>query len=154
VRLRYGYFVTCTGVDKDAQGAVTALRCTYDPATKGGNAPDGRKVKGTIHWVSARTRSTPRCGSTSTCSRDPDPASADGGDFLEAAESRTARRSCAASSSRAWRRPRAASASSSSASATFCTDPDSRPGQLVFNRTATLRDTWAKVAKQSGPGGD
>ena len=53
VRLRYAYFITCREVKKNAQGEVTELRCTYDPATKGGNAPDGRKVKGTIHWVSA-----------------------------------------------------------------------------------------------------
>src|SRR5438045_7626142 len=53
VRLRYGYFITCTDVIKDASGAVTELRCTYDPATRGGDAPDGRKVQGTIHWVSA-----------------------------------------------------------------------------------------------------
>ena len=68
VRLRYGYFVTCTSVVKDAAGNVTELHCTYDPATKGGNAPDGRKVKSTIHWVSAEHAWTPRSGSTTRCS--------------------------------------------------------------------------------------
>ena len=62
VRLRYAYFVTCTSVEKDADGNVIAVHCTYDPATKGGNAPDGRKVKGTIHWVSAEK--AVRCGIT------------------------------------------------------------------------------------------
>jgi glutaminyl-tRNA synthetase len=74
VRLRYAYFVTCREVVKDAAGEVVELRCTYDPATKGGNAPDGRKVRGTMHWVSARTRCRPRCGSTTRCSTAPIPA--------------------------------------------------------------------------------
>ena len=72
VRLRYAYFITCREVVKNAAGEVTELRCTYDPATKGGNAPDGRKVKATIHWVSAaRFDCRPRCGSTIRCSRSP-----------------------------------------------------------------------------------
>ena len=64
VRLRYAYFVTCTGVVKDDAGEIVELRCRYDPATRGGDSPDGRKVKGTIHWVSAAQSCPPTCGST------------------------------------------------------------------------------------------
>ena len=75
VRLRYAYLVTCTSVVKDEKtGEVTELHCTYDPATRGGNTPDGRKVKGTIHWVSAPSRCRPRSGCTITCSPSPIPA--------------------------------------------------------------------------------
>ena len=71
VRLRWAYFLKCDSVIKDAAGNITELRCTYDPATKGGNAPDGRKVKGTIHWVSAAALRHPRgsSGSTIICAR-------------------------------------------------------------------------------------
>ena len=71
MRLRYAYFVTCREVVKDAAGDVVELRCTYDPATRGGNAPDGRKVQATLHWVSAAQAARPRCGSTIRCSRGP-----------------------------------------------------------------------------------
>ena len=74
VRLRYAYLVTCREVVKDAAGEVVVLRCTYDPATRGGDAPDGRKVKGTLHWVSAAHAWPRRCGCTITCSRGPIPA--------------------------------------------------------------------------------
>ena len=77
VRLRYAYFITCREVVKNAAGEVVELRCTYDPATKGGNAPDGRKVKATIHWVSAaRCHCRPRCGCTIRCSQSPTRAAA------------------------------------------------------------------------------
>ena len=69
VRLRCAYFITCTGVVKNAAGEIVELRCTYDPATRGGDAPDGRKVKATLHWVSAAHAWTPRCGCTTGCSR-------------------------------------------------------------------------------------
>ena len=71
VRLRSAYFVTCTEVVKDAAGSVVELRCTYDPATRGGDAPDGRRPKATLHWLSARTRCRPRSACTTTCSADP-----------------------------------------------------------------------------------
>ncbi|MCA8950265.1 MAG: glutamine--tRNA ligase/YqeY domain fusion protein [Planctomycetes bacterium] len=83
VRLRYGYFVTCTGVDKDAAGAITRIRCTYDPATRGGNAPDGRKVKATIHWVSAEQALDAEVQLYDRLFTDPDPAAADGAGFLQ-----------------------------------------------------------------------
>ena len=69
VRLRYAYFITCTGVVKDGQtGEIIEIHCTYDPATRGGDAPDGRKVKATLHWVSARHAMPARCGCTTGCS--------------------------------------------------------------------------------------
>ena len=69
VRLRNAYFITAQSVVKNAQGEVVEVHCTYDPASRGGNSPDGRKVKSTIHWVSPNTRSMRKCGSTTSCSR-------------------------------------------------------------------------------------
>jgi glutaminyl-tRNA synthetase len=150
VRLRYAYFITCREVVKDAAGEVIELRCTYDPATRGGDAPDGRKVRGTIHWVSA-TESVPaevRIYNALFNSPSPDAANfaADlNPNSLEVlAEARL--------------EPILATPGNSPVPVQFerqgyfCPDPDSKPGKLVFNRTVGLRDTWAKVsaAKVSG----
>jgi len=154
VRLRYAYFVTCRSVVKDAAGEIVELRCSYDPATRGGDAPDGRKVKGTLHWVSARHAVPAEVRLYGTLFRDevPDPG-APGGlgaslapDSLQVVE-------------RAWLEPGLADASAGDRFqferlGYFCADPDGRPGRPVFNRTATLRDTWAKVAKQGGAAGE
>ncbi len=153
VRLRYAYLVTCTGVETDPEtGDITALRCTYDPATRGGDAPDGRKVKGTLHWVAAATAVAAEVrlydhlftvdnpgdapeGKTfldwinpenltvlDDCRLEPALAAAAGGDFFQFERM-----------------------------GYFCADPvDSRPGRPVFNRSVTLRDTWAKI-QQKGP---
>ncbi len=154
VRLRYAYFVTCESVVKNAAGEITELRCRYDPATRGGDAPDGRKVKGTLHWVSARHAIPAEVRLYGTLLKDevPDP-NAPGGlgasvdpDSLAVVE-------------RAWLEPALAKAAAGERFqferlGYFCVDSESRPDEPVFNRTATLRDTWAKVAKQAGPGGD
>ena len=143
VRLRYAYFVTCTEVEKDAAGEVVAMHCTYDPETRGGNAPDGRKVKATLHWVSAAHAATaeirlfehlfetaePGAGDSFTGDLNPrsleilspcylEPALADApvGDTLQFERL-----------------------------GYFCADPDSSAGQLVFNRTIGLRDNWARI---------
>ncbi|MGH0034218.1 MAG: glutamine--tRNA ligase/YqeY domain fusion protein [Myxococcota bacterium] len=148
VRLRYAYFVTCTGVDKDADGNVVAVRCTYDPATRGGDAPDGRKVKGTIHWVSARHALAAEARLYETLFTAEDPADVpEGGDFTDglnptSLETLTCRVE-----------PGLADASPGDAfqferQGYFCADLDSREGALVFNRTATLRDTWSKISKK------
>jgi glutaminyl-tRNA synthetase len=148
VRLRYAYFVTCTGVEKDADGNVVAVRCTYDPATRGGDAPDGRKVKGTIHWVSARHALSAEARLYDTLFAAEDPADVpEGGDFtdglspdsLETVECFVEPGLAATSPGDAFQFERLGY---------FCSDPDSREGVPVFNRTVTLRDTWSKVSKK------
>jgi glutaminyl-tRNA synthetase len=151
VRLRYAYFITCTDVVKDDAGNVVELRCTYDPTTKGGNAPDGRKVKGTIHWVSVphaadvevrlydhlfRTEAPEQCpkGGVFLDNLNPDSFTC-----LPAAKGEPALAKVAPATHLQFER-----------NGYFFTDPaDSQPGKPVFNRTATLRDTWAKMARKS-----
>jgi glutaminyl-tRNA synthetase len=150
VRLRCAYFITCRDVVKDpATGEIVELRCTYDPATRGGDAPDGRKVKATLHWVSAahaieaEVRLYDRLFSSENpggggrdfradlnpqslevlagCRIEPSLASADAGTRVQFERL-----------------------------GYFCVDPDSAPGRLVFNRTVTLKDTWAKIEARQG----
>jgi glutaminyl-tRNA synthetase len=153
VRLRYAYFVTCTDVVKDAAGEVVELRCTYDPATRGGDAPDGRKVKGTLHWVSAEKAISAEVRLYEPLFSKENPHEVEEGqtfldnlnpDSLEVLEDARVEPSLAS----------AAPGTSFQFERTgyFCVDLDSSEGNLVFNRTVTLRDTWAKVAKQGQPG--
>ena len=147
VRLRYAYFVTCREVVKDSAGNVVELRCTYDPTTRGGNAPDGRKVRGTIHWVSDAhaipaeirlyhplfTRPVPDADGDLMADLNPH--------SLEVL-------------SDAMVEPGLAGANSDAPvqferQGYFVRDPDSGPGRLVFNRTLGLRDTWAKAQASS-----
>ena len=143
VRLRYGYFITCREVVKNAGGEVTELRCTYDPATKGGNAPDGRKVKATLHWVSAADAIPAEVRLYNSLFTRPDPnAAAFAADLnpqsLEViADARVEPALAAIAPGAAVQFER---------QGYFCLDKDSTPGKLVFNRTVGLRDTWAKVA--------
>jgi glutaminyl-tRNA synthetase len=170
VRLRYAYFITCTDVVKDKSGKVTELRCTYDPATRGGNAPDGRKVKGTIHWVSAphaasaELRLYDHLFNTEFPDEAPPLPQGEGrgegphplpqgegakrtGTFLDninpdsleiVRDAKLEPSLAAASPGQHFQFERLGY---------FFTDPvDSKPGRPVFNRTATLRDTWAKEA--------
>lgn len=145
VRLRSGYFVTCTGVDKDAAGNVTAVHCTYDPATKGGNAPDGRKVKGTIHWVSARRALEVEVRLYDRLFQVPEPDA--GGDFkahlnphsLEVIRAKVEPSLAEATPASRFQFERVGY---------FALDADSKPGGLVFNRTITLKDSWAKEVKK------
>ena len=149
VRLRYGYFLTCTEVLKDSQGNVVELRGTIDPETKGGSAPDGRKVKGTIHWVSARHALDVEVRVYDRLFNDPFPMDAEEGksfldylnpDSLEVLEHAKVEPSAAdAQVGDRFQFERVGY---------FCLDPDSKPGALVFNQTIALRDTWAKIEKQ------
>ena len=141
VRLRYAYFVTCTDVIKDESGNVIELRCTYDPATKGGNAPDGRKVRGTIHWVSARhaVAATVHLYERLFMSVRPG-AKGDMVDDLNPASIETL--------TDCWMEPALAARSEDTTVqferlGYFCNDRSATPERLVFNRTATLRDSWA-----------
>ncbi len=148
VRLRYAYFITCRAAVKNAAGEVTEVRCTYDPKTRGGDAPDGRKVKGTIHWVSAAhaidaevrlydhlfTEATP--GARGDMVDDLNP------------ESLTVLRDCRLEPGLADAPPGAPV--QFERQGYFCRDPDSTPERPVFNRTVALRDTWAKMQKKGG----
>jgi len=148
VRLRYGYFITCTEVVKDSTGNVVEIRCTYDPATHGGNAPDGRKVKSTIHWVSAAHAIDAEVRLYDNLFRVEDPNQVpEGQDFtvnlnpnslevLKGAKVEPGLRGAAPGSRYQFERL-----------GYFCADSDSAGGKLVFNRTVALRDTWAKIEK-------
>jgi glutaminyl-tRNA synthetase len=143
VRLRYAYFITCREVVKDAAGEVVELRCTYDPATRGGNAPDGRKVKATLHWVSAADAVPAEVRLYNQLFTRPDP---NPGDF--AADLNP---SSLEVLSDCRIEPALATANSQEPvqferQGYFVRDPDSAPGRPVFNRTVGLRDTWAKVS--------
>ena len=150
VRLRYAYFVTCVDVVKDpGTGEITELHCTYDPATRGGDAPDGRKVKGTLHWVSAKHAANARVRLYDHLFTKENPNEVEEGqDFtahlnpnsLEILDDCKLEPSLAnAGPSSRWQFERLGY---------FCVDSkDSSPGSLVFNRTVTLRDTWAKILR-------
>ena len=137
-----------------ADGRVTELHCTYDPATRGGDSPDGRRPKATLHWVSARHAlpAEVRLYGTLFKEEQPDPNAPGGlGQALDP-ESLTV-------VDRAFVEPALADAGEGERfqferQGYFCVDRDARPGRPVFNRTATLRDTWAKVSKQPGAAGD
>jgi len=157
VRLRNAYLVTCTEVIKDAAGEIVELRGTYDPATRGGDAPDGRKVKATLHWVSAAhsVDADIRLYDRLFTAEDPEGAAArDGADFtaLLNPQSLEVLQGCKVEPSLA----RAASGArfQFERQGYFAVDPDSAPGGLVFNRTVSLKDSWARSGQQAnGPTG-
>ncbi|MBL4719585.1 MAG: glutamine--tRNA ligase, partial [Alphaproteobacteria bacterium] len=147
VRLRYAYFVTCREAIKDASGEIVELRCTYDPETRGGNAPDGRKVKATMHWVSAAHAKTaevrlyghlftaPTPGGGDNIADDLNP---DSLEILRDCKLEPALAEAPADETLQFERL-----------GYFRPDNDSTPDALVFNRTVTLRDVWAKIQKQA-----
>ena len=143
VRLRYGYFITCRDVVKNDQGEIVELHCTYDPETRGGSAPDGRKVKSTMHWVSAAhalraevrlyeplfATETPGAGGDVLDDLNPDSLT-----VLEAAYVEPGLAASPPGETVQFERQ-----------GYFCTDPDSTPDKPIFNRTVALRDSWAKA---------
>jgi glutaminyl-tRNA synthetase len=149
VRLRYAYFITCTDVTKDANGNITELHCTYDPATRGGDAPDGRKVKSTLHWLSAphAIKAEVRLYDNLFKNENPDDAPEDL-DFKSNLnpDSLQILTDCRVEPSLAV--PEPLSRYQFERLGYFCTDPDSSRDNLIFNRTVTLRDTWAKIQKK------
>jgi glutaminyl-tRNA synthetase len=146
VRLRYAYLVKCTSVVKDDKGNVLEIHCTYDPATRGGDAPDGRKVKSTIHWVSAQhavkaevrlynqlfTVENPDVGEDVDSIINPKSLEVLDGCFVEPSLSES-------SLGEKFQFER---------TGYFCADLDSSPGEPVFNRTLTLKDSWAKIEQK------
>jgi len=151
VRLRYGYFVECTNAVRNASGEVVEVHCTYDPATRGGNAPDGRKVKATIHWVSAAHSIDAEVRLYEKLFTKPYPGQVEEGqDFtanlnpnsLEIVANAKLEPSLAAATAGArYQFERLGY---------FCVDPDSTPRRPVFNRTVALKDAWAKIEKKAG----
>ena len=151
VRLRYGYFITAKTVVKNDRGEVVEVHCTYDPATRGGNAPDGRKVKSTIHWVSAAHALDAEVRIYDKLFSNEDPNQVEKGQEFTANLNPNSLEVIA----QAKLEPSLANAPIEGRYqferlGYFCVDPDSRPGHLVFNRTVALKDTWAKVEKKSG----
>ncbi len=152
VRLRYAYFVTCKDVVKNAAGEVTELRCTYDPASKGGNSPDGRKVKATIHWVSAAHAIAAEVRIYNPLFNDPNP-SADADTFAAGINPQSLEVLTDARLEPSLSDAKVEVPVQFERQGYFCLDRDSAPGKLVFNRTIGLRDTYAKdVAKDKAAG--
>jgi glutaminyl-tRNA synthetase len=147
VRLRNAYLITCREAVKDASGQVVELRCTYDPATRGGDAPDGRKVKATLHWVSAPHALDAEVRLYDRLFRAEMPGTGDRG-FLDELnpDSLEARQGCKVEPSLESAEP--GDRFQFERIGYFVMDPDSRPGAPVFNRTVTLKDTWARIEKR------
>ena len=149
VRLRYAYFITCKEVIKDASGNIVELRCTYDPATRGGDSPDGRKVKATLHWVSAPDAIEAEVRLYERLFNKEDPEDLEEGcDFTDDLNPDSVKilGSCFVEPSVKTARP--ADRFQFERLGYFCVDPDSAAAKLVFNRTVTLKDTWAKLQKR------
>jgi glutaminyl-tRNA synthetase len=147
VRLRGAYFITCTSVVKDpASGEIIELGCTYDPATRGGDAPDGRKVKSTLHWVSAAHALGVEVRLYDRLFTSENPGAID--DYRSQLNPKSLE-----VLTRCWIEPSVAGAPAGTRYqferlGYFCVDPDSTPGRLVFNRTVTLKDTWARIEQR------
>ena len=152
VRLRYAYFIKCVRVVKDERGNVIELGCTYDPSTRGGDAPDGRKVKATIHWVSAAHGQTATVRLYGNLFSKPNPESnVEGEGFLDHLNPN----SCEVLD-RVIVEPSVEDAPAGTRyqferTGYFCVDPDSTPGHLVFNRTVGLKDAWARIDSKQPP---
>jgi len=147
VRLRGAYFITCTGVTKDpATGAITELRCSYDPATRGGDASDGRKVKATLHWVSEAHALTATVRLYDRLFNSENPGAAEDYRADLNPQSLEVLERCLIEPTVAEALPGARY--QFERLGYFCVDPDSQPGRLVFNRTVTLKDSWAKIERR------
>lgn len=151
VRLRYAYLVTCTEVILDGEGNVSSLRCTYDPESRGGNAPDGRKVRGTIHWVSAKNAVPSEVRLYDRLFSLEDPLAEKDLESCINPESLSVVRGCMLEGDAAALEPGVTV--QFERKGYFCKDPESTDGAPVFNRTIALRDTWAKIQGRHGADG-
>jgi len=147
VRLRYAYFIKCVSVVKDAAGEVVELRCTYDPATKGGNAPDGRKVKATMHWLSAAASKPAEIRIYNQLFSNPSPSAST---FAEDLNPQSLEVLTDARVEPAIAESNSLDAVQFERQGYFVRDPDSTADKLVFNRTIGLRDTFAKEVGGKG----
>ena len=151
VRLRYGYFIKCVDFIKNNDGEIIEVHCTYDPETKGGYAPDGRKVRGTLHWVSADYAIEVEVRLYDRLFLKENPMDfGEGEDFTDYinSDSLIVARSCKLEPSLKSAKP--GDVFQFERQGYFCVDPDSTDEQLIFNRTITLRDTWAKIQQKTG----
>ncbi|MGB0715519.1 MAG: glutamine--tRNA ligase/YqeY domain fusion protein [Phycisphaerae bacterium] len=149
VRLRYAFFITCTDVIKDDDGNIIELRCTYDPATRGGDAPDGRKVKGTLHWVSAHHAIDAEVRLYDQLFSEADPTDVpEGEDFLRNINPDSLKVIEHAKLEQSLAEAKPGDRYQFERNGYFCVDPDSTDEHLVFNRTMTLKDAWSKIAKK------
>ena len=154
VRLRGGYFIKCTGVVKDASGTITEVHCTYDPATRSGNAPDGRKVKATIHWVSADHAIDAEVRVYENLFLKEDPNEVDGDNtFLSNLNPNSLEVLTDCKLEPSLASAKAGDRFQFERLGYFCVDPDTTAERLVFNRTAALRDTWAKIENRAKANG-
>ncbi len=149
VRLRYAYFIKCVSVEKDAAGNVVTVHCTYDPATRGGDAPDGRKVKATIHWLSAAHALPAEVRLYDRLFAQPAP-EAEGEDWLANLNPASLEVLTEARVEPGLAEAAVGATLQFERTGYFTVDPDSAPGRLVFNRAVSLKDSWAKIEKQ-GP---
>jgi len=151
VRLRYGYLVTCTSVVKNEKGEVVEVHCTYDPATHGGNTPDGRKVKATIHWVSAAHAVDAEVRVYENLFTKENLGDLDEGkDVLDYLNPNSLEVIADAKVEPSLANTAAGTRYQFERLGYFCVDPDSKPGKLVFNRTVALKDTWGRIEKKQG----
>ena len=148
VRLRYACLITCTDVVRDTQGEIVEVRCTWDPDSRGGNAPDGRRVQGTIHWVSADHAVPVEIRLYDNLFTEADPAGSET-DFLDLIN-RESLETVTAMAEPALANAEPGDRFQFERLGYFCADTDSRPGAPVFNRTTTLRDTWARISQRQG----
>jgi len=149
VRLRGAYLLRCTGIEKDANGTVTLVRATVDPESRGGNAPDGRKVKATMHWVSAAhaVGAEVRLYDTLLTPEDPDDIPEDA-DFTSGINPNSLEVLTDCKLEPVLAEVAAGDAVQFERVGYFVADPDSKPGAPVFNRTVTLKDAWARIEKR------
>ena len=151
VRLRYGYLVTCTGMVKNEKGEVVEVHCTYDPATRGGNTPDGRKVKATIHWVSAAHAVDAEVRIYENLFLKENPSNVEEGqDVLDNLNPNSLEIIADAKVEPVLANATAGTRYQFERLGYFCVDPDAKPGKPVFNRTVALKDAWARVEKKQG----
>jgi glutaminyl-tRNA synthetase len=148
VRLRYAYFITCREAVKNEAGEIVELRCTYDPATRGGDAPDGRRPKATLHWISAAHAVPAEVRLYDHLFSRPDPGA--DGDFLTDLNPKSLETLAGCRLEPSLAELPAGETVQFERLGYFCADPDSEPGRPVFNRTVTLRDTWAKIQARAG----
>jgi len=150
VRLRNAYFVTAQNVVKDADGNIAEVQCTYDPASRGGNSPDGRKVKSTMHWVSARHALSAEVRIYDKLYTNPNPGDVpEGGSYLDNLNPNSLEIISGAKLEPSLASAKLEDRYQFERVGYFCLDPDSAPGKLVFNRTLPLKDSWAKIEKKA-----
>ncbi len=149
VRLRYAYFVTCTSVVKDNSGKITEIHCTYDPATKGGDSPDGRKVKATLHWVSATEsiKANVRLYDNLFTKENPDDVE-EGSDFTDYLNPDSLKQLDNCFIEPCLKNAKPLDRFQFERLGYFCLDPDTKGSNLIFNRTVNLKDTWTKIQNQ------